>query len=64
MKTISLREFQRNASKYINDLPFEITRYGSVIAIVTDSDNSQAIKEQVKDHDKRIKALEELASNY
>ena len=35
MKKVSLRDFQLKPSKYIGDLPIEITRYGKSIAQVT-----------------------------
>ena len=34
MKTVGIREVQVNLTKLLYDLPFEITRYGRVVAVV------------------------------
>lgn len=34
MKSVSLREFQLNASKYLEDLPVQLTRYNVPVAVV------------------------------
>jgi len=34
MKQVSKREFQLNSSKYLSELPFELTSYGKVVARV------------------------------
>lgn len=48
MRRITLREFQRNASRYLYDLPLALTRYRRVVCEVHEVDKStkkQAIAE-------------------
>ena len=45
MVTISLREFQLKPSKYVNNLPIGLTRYGRVIAILSFPGKEEAIEE-------------------
>src|ERR1017187_3352536 len=43
MKQVSKREFQLNSSKYLVELPIELTSYGKVIArVISSNDENEA----------------------
>ena len=55
---ISLREFQRNATKYLNNLPITLTQYNKEIArvVVCEEEEERATGEELRE---MIKPLEE-----
>ena len=48
MKKVSLRNFQLKPSKYINDLPIALTRYGKVIAFIKKKLNGKTVKKLIE----------------
>lgn len=66
MKTITIREFQRYANRYLKDeeLPIRLSKYGKVIAVVIAVDEEDtSLRSEIKDIKKRLDRLEELALN-
>lgn len=56
MKTYTTRELQLNISKALEDLPFAITKYGNIVAVVKEADTGeQQEAEQVHKVKKVIK---------
>lgn len=67
MIKVSLREFQQKASSYLKEgnMPIYLTRFNRIIAIIIAKDEEDlSLRQSIKDIEKRLSHLEELASNY
>jgi antitoxin (DNA-binding transcriptional repressor) of toxin-antitoxin stability system len=65
MKQISSRELQLNLSKYLSELPIEITKYNVPIARMVPISNQDSLKDEyIKELENRIKKISNTTIPY